>query len=77
MKILMVRRVGGAFGYITDGMVNALRSKGHTVLRYDNDVKTWEIISLLMKYKVINKRSESKGYDKYKESDEYKEKVNA
>ena len=41
------------------------------------DVKTWEIISLLMKYKVINKRSESKGYDKYKESDEYKEKVNA
>ena len=42
MKILMVRRVNGAFGYITDGMVNALRSKGHTVLRYDNDVKTWE-----------------------------------
>ena len=41
------------------------------------DVKTWEIISLLMKYKIINKRSESKGYDKYKETDEYKKKVNA
>jgi hypothetical protein len=39
------------------------------------DVKTWEIISLLMKYKVINKRVNSKGYDKYKESDEYKEKI--
>ena len=38
-------------------------------------VKTWEIISLLMKYKVINKRVNSKGYDKYKESDEYKEKI--
>ena len=39
------------------------------------NVKTWEIISLLMKYKVINKRILSKGYDKYKESDEYKEKI--
>jgi hypothetical protein len=40
------------------------------------NVKPWEIVSLLMKYKVINKRVESKGYDKYKETDEYKEKVN-
>ena len=39
------------------------------------NVKTWEIISLLMRYKVINKRILSKGYDKYKESDEYKEKI--
>lgn len=42
MKILIVKRVGGAFGYITDGMVNALRSKGHDVRRNDNDPKTWE-----------------------------------
>ena len=40
------------------------------------DVKIWQIVSLLMKYKVVNKRTESKGYDKYKESEEYKEKVN-
>ena len=39
------------------------------------NVKIWEIVSLLMKYKVINKRIQSKGYDKYKESDEYKEKL--
>ena len=39
------------------------------------NVKTWEIVSLLMRYKVINKRILSKGYDKYKESDEYKEKI--
>ena len=39
------------------------------------DVKTWQIVSLLMRYKVINKRINSKGYDKYKESDEYKEKI--
>ena len=40
------------------------------------DVKTWQIVSLLMKYKIINKRAESKGYNKYIETDEYKEKVN-
>ena len=28
-----------------------------------------------MKYKVINKRLESRGYEKYKETDEYKEKI--
>ena len=42
MKILMVRRVSGAFGYITDGMVNALRSKGHEVKRFDGEMRTWE-----------------------------------
>lgn len=41
MRILMVRRVGGAFGYITDGMVNALRAKGHEVIRYDNNPESW------------------------------------
>ena len=30
------------------------------------DVKTWQIVSLLMRYKVINKRINSKGYYKYK-----------
>ena len=42
MRILMVRRVSGAFGYITDGMVNALRSKGHEVKRFDGEMKTWD-----------------------------------
>ena len=42
MKVLIVRRVGGAFGYITDGMVNALRSKGHEVQRYDNNIESWK-----------------------------------
>jgi hypothetical protein len=41
MKILMCKRVGGAFGYITDGMVNALRDGGHHVRRYqENDPKS-------------------------------------
>jgi hypothetical protein len=40
-----------------------------------NNIKPWEVVSLLVKYKIIVKRDEARGYDKYKETDEYKEKV--
>ena len=39
------------------------------------DVRPWQIVSLLMKYKIIKKRDESLGYDKYKETEEYKQKL--
>lgn len=39
------------------------------------NVRPWEIVSLLMKKKIIIKRDEAKGYDKYKETDEYKQKL--
>jgi hypothetical protein len=39
------------------------------------NVRPWEIVSLLMKYKIIKKRDEALGYDKYKETDEYKQKI--
>lgn len=41
MRILFCHRPGGAFGYITDGMVNALRSKGHIVARWDGLEDSW------------------------------------
>lgn len=41
MRILIPNRPGGAFGYITDGWLNALRDKGHEVRRYDNKIETW------------------------------------
>jgi len=37
--------------------------------------RPWEIVSLLMKYKIITKRDQAVGYDKYKETDEYKQKI--
>ena len=40
-----------------------------------NNISTWQIVSLLMRYKVILKRSEARGYDKYKETEEYKSKI--
>lgn len=40
-----------------------------------NSIKIWEVISLLVKYKIIIKRDEARGYDKYKETEEYKNKI--
>ena len=40
-----------------------------------NNVRPWQVVSLLMRYKIIKKRDESLGYDKYKETEEYKQKI--
>ena len=47
-----------------------------TISKYDN-IRPWQIVSLLIRYKVIKKRDEARGYDKYKETEEYKNKVNS
>jgi hypothetical protein len=41
MKILLCHRPGGAFGYITDGWLNALKDRGHAVRRWDGDEASW------------------------------------
>jgi hypothetical protein len=41
-----------------------------------NNVRPWQVVSLLVHYKKITRRSESRGYDKYKETDEYKNNCN-
>jgi len=40
-----------------------------------NNIRPWEVVSLLMKYKIISTRGEARGYDKYKETEEYKSKL--
>ena len=42
----------------------------------NNNIKPFEIISLLVKHKIISKRSDARGYDKYKDTEEYKNKLN-
>ena len=37
-----------------------------------NNIKPWQVVSLLMKYNIIKKRDDARGYDKYKETEEYK-----
>jgi len=40
-----------------------------------NNILPWQVVSLLVQYKVISKREEARGYDIYKETDEYKNKI--
>ena len=40
-----------------------------------NNIRPWQVVSLLMRYKIIKKRDEALGYDKYKETEEYKQKL--
>ena len=42
----------------------------------DNNIRPWEVVSLLVRYKIIEKRDDARGYDIYKETDEYKQKCN-
>ena len=42
----------------------------------DNNIRPWEVVSLLVRHKIINQRSEARGYDIYKETDEYKQNCN-
>jgi hypothetical protein len=41
----------------------------------ENDIMVWQVISILSKNKIIAKRSDARGYDLYKETDEYKSKI--
>ena len=40
-----------------------------------NNILPWQVVSLLIQYKVISKRGEARGYDIYKETEEYKSKI--
>ena len=40
----------------------------------NNNIKPFEVVSLLIRYKIISKRVDARGYDKYKATDEYKNK---
>lgn len=42
----------------------------------NNKIETYKIVSLLVRNKIISKRSDARGYDEYKETDEYKNKIN-
>lgn len=40
-----------------------------------NNICPWQVVSLLMRHKKIKKRDEARGYDKYKLTEEYKNKI--
>ena len=42
----------------------------------NNNIRPWQVVSVLVSNKIIEKRDESRGYDIYKETEEYKQKLN-
>ena len=57
-------------------ILNEYENETNNIMTMCNDnIRPWQIVSLLMRYKVINKRDDAKGYDIYKETDEYKSKI--
>lgn len=41
----------------------------------NNEIRPWQVVSILMKHGIIVKRDHARGYDKYKETDEYKKNI--
>jgi hypothetical protein len=41
----------------------------------DFNIRPWEVVSVLMKHGILKKRNEARGYDIYKETEEYKSKI--
>jgi hypothetical protein len=42
----------------------------------DKNVQVWQIVSVLVNNKIISKRQDARGYEIYKETEEYKSKLN-
>ena len=49
--------------------------KNILIIADENNIRPWQVVSLLLKYKIIKKREDSRGYDIYKKTDEYKSKI--
>jgi len=56
-------------------IIENYENKDIMILSSEYNVRPWEIVSVLIRYKIIQKRDEAIGYDKYKETDEYKQKI--
>ena len=41
----------------------------------DYNIRPWEVVSVLMKHGILTKRNEARGYDIYKQTEEYKSKI--
>ena len=41
----------------------------------NNNVLVWQVVSILMNNKIIEKRSDARGYNIYIDTDEYKSKI--
>ena len=45
------------------------------LISLNNNIKPFQVVSLLVRHKIISKRNDARGYEKYKETEEYKNKI--
>lgn len=62
---------------LDEKIIKEYEEQGKDIMDIANqfDVKAWQVVSLLVKRKIIQTRNDAKGYDKYKETEEYKSKI--
>jgi hypothetical protein len=51
-------------------------SKDIMKISFDKNIRPWQVVSVLMRHNKIIKREDARGYEIYKETDEYKQKIN-
>ena len=62
---------------LNDKIINDYKdeSKDIIIISEENNIRPWQVTSVLIKHKIIEVRNQARGYDKYKETDEYKSKI--
>jgi len=76
-KVKKVKQKDYYFDEVLDKKILDDYENENDIMSMSNEtIRPWQIVSLLMRYKIITKRDEARGYDKYKETEEYKIKIN-
>ena len=62
---------------IDNSVIESYNNSSLNILEISKNIgiKPFQVVSILVKYKVIKRRMDARGYDLYKETDEYKQKI--
>jgi len=63
---------------VDKSIVDQYNTTDDDIMKISNDknLMVWQIVSVLVNNKIINKRNDARGYEIYKETEEYKSKIN-
>lgn len=63
--------------YQDNKIIDEYENESNTIMTISsqNNIRPWQVVSLLIRHKKIFKREEARGYDIYKETEEYKQKI--
>ena len=63
---------------VDKSIVDQYNTTDDNIIKISNDknLMVWQIVSVLINNKIINRRNDARGYEIYKETEEYKSKIN-